>query len=96
MYVLCLQLCRKHVLKIRINDIHTLMNESVGFFSIWVQLLDRRQQRLELVLLSVDSFVEPPPSLYLGANCPPAQVISMQTTDVWINVSHNFGPQSTE
>ncbi|XP_054260848.1 dipeptidyl peptidase 9 [Macrosteles quadrilineatus] len=59
--------------------------------NIWVQLLDRRQQRLELVLLSLDNFVEPPPNMYhtenhLSANCPPAQVISVQTTDVWINV----------
>jgi hypothetical protein len=56
-----------------------------------VQLLDRRQQRLELVLLSLDNFVEPPPNVYhsenhLSASCAPAQVISVQTSDIWINV----------
>lgn len=58
---------------------------------IWVQLLDRRQQKLELVVLSVDNFTEPPPNMYYLENhvppsSPPAHVIYSQTSDVWINV----------
>jgi hypothetical protein len=60
--------------------------------SIWVQLLDRRQQRLELVLLSVDNFTEPPPNMYnvennLNPPTPAVQVIYTQHSDLWINVS---------
>ncbi|CAG2055064.1 unnamed protein product [Timema podura] len=63
--------------------------------SVWVQLLDRRQQRLELVLLSVDNFTEPPPNVYkLDTNLNPTtpvgqliQVIYTQTCDIWINVN---------
>lgn len=56
-----------------------------------MQLLDRRQQRLEIVLLSVDNFTEPPPNMYyleshLPPASPPAHVIYSQTSDVWINV----------
>ncbi|XP_063221671.1 dipeptidyl peptidase 9 [Bacillus rossius redtenbacheri] len=62
---------------------------------VWVQLLDRRQQRLELVLLSVDNFMEPPPNTYSLDHSadPPApavhviQVINTQHSDVWINVN---------
>nr|CAD7590220.1 unnamed protein product [Timema genevievae] len=62
---------------------------------VWVQLLDRRQQRLELVLLSVDNFTEPPPNVYkLDTNLNPTtpvgqliQVIYTQTCDIWINVN---------
>ncbi|KAK7570778.1 hypothetical protein V9T40_010145 [Parthenolecanium corni] len=59
--------------------------------TIWVQLLDRRQQRLEIVLLSVENFTEPPPNIYyleshLPPASPPAHVIYSQTSDVWINV----------
>ncbi|XP_065212000.1 dipeptidyl peptidase 9-like isoform X2 [Planococcus citri] len=59
--------------------------------AIWVQLLDRRQQRLELVLLSVENFTEPPPNMYyieshLPPASPPAHIIYSQTSDVWINV----------
>lgn len=59
--------------------------------NIWVQLLDRRQQRLELVLLSVDNFMEPPPNVYhvenhISPTTLPAQVIATQTSDIWINV----------
>jgi hypothetical protein len=61
-------------------------------YSIWVQLLDRRQQRLELVLLSIDNFTEPPPNIYnvennLNPPMPAVQVIYTQHTDIWINVS---------
>lgn len=61
-------------------------------YSIWVQLLDRRQQRLELVLLSVDNFTEPPPNMYnvensLNPPTPAVQVIYTQYSDIWINVS---------
>lgn len=64
------------------------------FFRIWVQLLDRRQQRLELVLLSVENFTEPPPNMYyieshLPPASPPAHIIYSQTSDVWINVSEH-------
>ncbi|PSN50155.1 Dipeptidyl peptidase 8 [Blattella germanica] len=59
---------------------------------IWVQLLDRKQQRLELVLLSVDNFTEPPPNMYnvennLNPPTPAVQVIYTQHTDIWINVN---------
>ncbi|XP_068086036.1 dipeptidyl peptidase 9 [Anabrus simplex] len=58
---------------------------------IWVQLLDRRQQRLELVLLSVDNFTEPPPNMYnvennLNPPTPAVQVLYTQHSDIWINV----------
>lgn len=66
--------------------------ESLCNYSIWVQLLDRRQQRLELVLLSVDNFTEPPPNMYnvensLNPPTPAVQVIYTQYSDIWINVS---------
>lgn len=59
--------------------------------SLWVQLLDRRQQRLELVLISVDNFVEPPPNVYHNENHAnptiiPAQVIWTETSEIWMNV----------
>ena len=66
--------------------------KSLCNYSIWVQLLDRRQQRLELVLLSVDNFTEPPPNMYnvennLNPPTPAVQVIYTQYSDIWINVS---------
>ncbi|XP_046431750.1 dipeptidyl peptidase 9 isoform X1 [Neodiprion fabricii] len=59
---------------------------------VWVQLLDRRQQRLELVLLSVDNFCEPPPNVYNSENhfalsSASVQVIYSQTSNIWINVN---------
>ncbi|CAH1971216.1 unnamed protein product [Acanthoscelides obtectus] len=57
---------------------------------IWVQLLDRRQQRLELVLLSLSNFTEALPvfddstNAYLGS--PVVQVIYSQESNIWINV----------
>ncbi|GLH11264.1 AGAP003138-PA-like protein [Gryllus bimaculatus] len=59
---------------------------------IWVQLLDRRQQRLELVLLSLDNFTEPPPNVYnvennLNPPTPAVQVLYTQHSDIWINVN---------
>lgn len=59
-------------------------------FSIWVQLLDRRQQRLDVVLLSLNNFTEVLPmyddnsSLHLGS--PIVQVIYTQESCVWVNV----------
>lgn len=71
---------------------HYLKKNSYRIFRIWVQLLDRRQQRLEIVLLSVENFTEPPPNIYyleshLPPASPPAHVIYSQNSDVWINVS---------
>lgn len=59
---------------------------------VWVQLLDRRQQRLELVLLSVDNFCKPPPNVYNSENhftlsSASVQVIYSQKSNVWINVN---------
>ncbi|XP_066595856.1 dipeptidyl peptidase 9 [Prorops nasuta] len=59
---------------------------------VWVQLLDRKQQRLELVLLSVDNFCEPPPNVYNSENhftlsSPNVQVIYAEHSNVWINVN---------
>uniref|UniRef100_A0A1B6C6F4 Peptidase S9 prolyl oligopeptidase catalytic domain-containing protein n=1 Tax=Clastoptera arizonana TaxID=38151 RepID=A0A1B6C6F4_9HEMI len=58
--------------------------------SLWVQLLDRRQQRLELVLISLDNFVEPPPNVYHNENHLDSMesplVIWTETSDIWMNV----------
>lgn len=62
---------------------------------IWLQLLDRRQKRLELVVIRVESFVEPPPNVYSRLSeanlddpgSPLVHVVARQTSDVWINVS---------
>ncbi|XP_058802622.1 dipeptidyl peptidase 9 [Phymastichus coffea] len=59
---------------------------------IWLQLLDRKQQRLELVLLSVDNFCEPPPNVYNSENhftpsSASVQVIYSETSQHWINVN---------
>jgi len=60
--------------------------------SVWVQLLDRKQQKLELVLLSIDNFCEPPPNTYNTENhFTPAsasvQVIYSEQNPTWINVN---------
>lgn len=59
---------------------------------MWVQLLDRKQQRLELVLLSIDNFCEPPPNVYSSENhftpsSNSVQVIYSETSSFWINVN---------
>ncbi|XP_043468840.1 dipeptidyl peptidase 9 isoform X2 [Leptopilina heterotoma] len=59
---------------------------------IWVQLLDRKQQRLELVLLSLDNFCEPPPNVYNCENhvtpsSSSVQVIYSEHNSCWINVN---------
>ncbi|XP_031832018.2 dipeptidyl peptidase 9 [Nomia melanderi] len=59
---------------------------------VWVQLLDRKQQRLELVLLSIDNFCEPPPNVYNWENhfTPPTasvQVIYSEQSPTWINLN---------
>lgn len=58
---------------------------------IWVQLLDRRQQRLDIILLSLNNFTEVLPmydsdssSTHLGS--PIVQVIHTQESCVWVNV----------
>ncbi|XP_063979014.1 dipeptidyl peptidase 9 [Diachasmimorpha longicaudata] len=59
---------------------------------VWVQLLDRKQQRLELVLLSVDNFCEPPPNIYSSENhftplSASVRVIYSEQSPIWINVN---------
>ncbi|CAG9860999.1 unnamed protein product [Phyllotreta striolata] len=58
---------------------------------IWVQLLDRRQQRLELVLLSLSNFTEVLPlyddSTIIHHNSPIVQVIYSQESNIWVNVN---------
>jgi dipeptidyl-peptidase 9 len=57
---------------------------------IWVQLLDRRQQKLDLVLLSLSNFTEVLPmyddttTVHLGS--PVVQVIYSQESRIWVNV----------
>ncbi|KAL1123002.1 hypothetical protein AAG570_003326 [Ranatra chinensis] len=60
---------------------------------IWLEMLDRRQKRLELVVISIDNFVEPLPNVYDhsdGASddqpLPIAYLVASQASDVWINV----------
>lgn len=60
--------------------------------NIWIQLLDRKQQRLELVLLSIDNFCEPPPNVYNSDNnftpsSASVQVIYSESSSIWINVN---------
>lgn len=60
-----------------------------------MQLLDRRQKGLELVVIPLESFVEPPPNVYSrlserrrdAVGSPLIHYIARQTSDVWINVS---------
>ncbi|XP_078040146.1 dipeptidyl peptidase 9 [Augochlora pura] len=59
---------------------------------VWVQLLDRKQQRLELVLLSIDNFFEPPPNLYSWENqfkpfSASIQAIYSERSSTWINLN---------
>ncbi|CAL7939267.1 unnamed protein product [Xylocopa violacea] len=59
---------------------------------VWVQLLDRKQQRLELVLLSIDNFCEPPPNVYNSENhftpsSASVHVIYSEQSSIWINVN---------
>ncbi|XP_014215417.1 dipeptidyl peptidase 9 isoform X1 [Copidosoma floridanum] len=59
---------------------------------VWVQLLDRKQQRIELVLLSIDNFCEPPPNVYNSENhftpsSASVQVIHSETNSIWISVN---------
>lgn len=60
--------------------------------SVWVQLLDRKQQRLELVLLSIDNFSEPPPNVYNSENhftpsSASVRVLYSERSNIWINVN---------
>jgi len=59
-------------------------------FRIWLQVLDRRQQRLELMVLSIDNFIEHPSSNIINSSqnstFVPPQVIYSQTSNVWVNV----------
>ncbi|KAK9882150.1 hypothetical protein WA026_019667 [Henosepilachna vigintioctopunctata] len=57
---------------------------------IWVQLLNRRQQRLDLVLLSLSNFTEEL-SMYdesegISSSSPIVQVIYSQESSIWVNV----------
>ncbi|XP_043268053.1 dipeptidyl peptidase 9 [Venturia canescens] len=59
---------------------------------VWVQLLDRKQQRLELVLLSIDNFSEPPPNVYNSENhftpsSASVRVLYSERSNIWINVN---------
>lgn len=61
-------------------------------YSVWVQLLDRKQQRLELVLLSIDNFCESPSNMYnsenhLTSTSATVQVIYSEQSSIWINVN---------
>ncbi|XP_060524542.1 dipeptidyl peptidase 9 [Cylas formicarius] len=59
---------------------------------VWVQLLDRRQQHLEVVLLSLSNFCDDLP--YLNSTCkmsnisgnPIVQVLYSQDSQLWVNV----------
>ncbi|XP_065157715.1 dipeptidyl peptidase 9-like [Atheta coriaria] len=57
---------------------------------IWVQLLDRRQKHLELVLLSLSNFTEVLPMYDEGTNSdignPMVQVIYAEESCAWVNV----------
>lgn len=60
--------------------------------SVWVQLLDRKQQRLDLVLLSIDNFCESPSNTYNTENhftptSANVQVIYSEQSPIWINVN---------
>lgn len=72
----------------RSNHSHNIMYK----YSVWVQLLDRKQQRLELVLLSIDNFCEPPPNVYNWENhftpqTASVQVIYSEQSPTWINLN---------
>ena len=61
-------------------------------FSVYTQLLDRKQQRLQLVLLPLDAFVTSPPEdsdlTPIPVPFPTVQVIYVDTSNVWVNVSN--------
>jgi len=63
-------------------------------FRIWLQVLDRRQQRLELMVLSIDNFIEHASSSIINSShnstFVPPQVIYSQTSNVWVNVRNNI------
>jgi len=63
-------------------------------FRIWLQVLDRRQQRLELMVLSIDNFIEHASSNIINSShnstFVPPQVIYSQTSNVWVNVRNNI------
>ncbi|XP_045465826.1 dipeptidyl peptidase 9 [Harmonia axyridis] len=57
---------------------------------IWAQLLNRRQQRLDLVLLSISNFTEELPKYDQGEGASPSspivQVIYSQESAIWVNL----------
>jgi len=63
-------------------------------FRIWLQVLDRRQQRLELMVLSIDNFIENSSSNIINpshtSTFVPPQVIYSQTSNVWVNVRNHI------
>ncbi|RZF42855.1 hypothetical protein LSTR_LSTR003679 [Laodelphax striatellus] len=71
----------------------------VGWLSdgenIWLQMVDRKQVRLDLFILSVKNFVEPPRNIWNPPQTnsasptpspPPIKYVFTQESDVWINV----------
>lgn len=77
------------VLGLDIKQWKAFNNATTFFFSIWVQLLDRRQKRLELALLAADQFID-----VKSTNCsedwvswtPTVYVLYSQVSEIWINV----------
>lgn len=63
-------------------------------FRIWLQILDRRQQRLELVILSIDNFIENASTSIINTSHNSTfvlpQVIYSQTSNVWVNVRNYY------
>lgn len=56
-------------------------------FSVWLQLLDRDQQRLEVIRIPVHCFVsDEERANYHEHQTPTLQVLIQETSDVWINV----------
>lgn len=80
---------------------YVLYNNNLFFFSVWVQGLDRKQQRLDVILIPLDNFCEsyssqvstPTDSIgdhswrsLYSRTITPLQVIYTERSDCWINV----------
>ena len=79
-----------------------LLTAQLLFFSVWVQLLDRKQQRLELVLIPLDCFSESYKQNSFGSDVysygvnnadnhytnptENIQVLYSESSSIWINV----------
>ena len=56
-------------------------------FSVWLQLLDRNQQRLQVVRISLSCFNSDVEIAHShGHRIPGIQLLKEETSDVWINV----------